>query len=169
MTDTFDIAIVGGGMVGASLAAALDGLGLRLALIEAVPHDSQASPSFDERTTALSNVRRHPDSEDSRVGSGAFWIRARRCRRAGLKRHGIRRAESRDGRGAVGTHCRDARLARVLSRGGAARHRQRPVGRVGCRRARDRKHHPHASRGCRGRHPLRRAQRLRRRRRCPRL
>jgi 2-octaprenyl-6-methoxyphenol hydroxylase len=58
MTDTFDIAIVGGGMVGASLAAALDGLGLRLALIEAVPHDSQASPSFDERTTALSNGSR---------------------------------------------------------------------------------------------------------------
>lgn len=54
----FDVAIVGGGMVGASLCAALAPLGLRIALIEAVPHDSAASPSFDERTTALSNGSR---------------------------------------------------------------------------------------------------------------
>jgi 2-octaprenyl-6-methoxyphenol hydroxylase len=58
MSDRFDIAIVGGGMVGASLAVALDGLDLRIALIEAVPHDSAAQPSFDERTTALSNGSR---------------------------------------------------------------------------------------------------------------
>jgi 2-octaprenyl-6-methoxyphenol hydroxylase len=58
MTDTFDIAIVGGGMVGASLAVALDGLGLTMAVIEAVPHDAAANPSFDERTTALSNGSR---------------------------------------------------------------------------------------------------------------
>ena len=54
----FDVAIVGGGMVGASLAVALSGLGLRIALIEAVPHDAAAQPSFDERTTALSNGSR---------------------------------------------------------------------------------------------------------------
>lgn len=53
-----DIAIVGGGMVGASLAVALEDLGLEVALIEAVPHDAQAQPSFDERTTALSNGSR---------------------------------------------------------------------------------------------------------------
>jgi 2-octaprenyl-6-methoxyphenol hydroxylase len=58
MTQTFDIAIVGGGMVGASLVAALAPLGLKLALIEAVPHDSSSQPSFDERTTALSNGSR---------------------------------------------------------------------------------------------------------------
>jgi 2-octaprenyl-6-methoxyphenol hydroxylase len=58
MSDRFDIAIVGGGMVGASLAVALEGLNLRVALIEAVPHDSAAQPSFDERTTALSNGSR---------------------------------------------------------------------------------------------------------------
>ena len=58
MSEKFDIAIVGGGMVGASLAVALEGLGLRAALIEAVPHDSAAQPSFDERTTALSNGSR---------------------------------------------------------------------------------------------------------------
>ncbi len=55
MTQAVDIAIVGGGMVGASLAAALAPFGLKLALIEAFPHDSAAQPSFDERTTALSN------------------------------------------------------------------------------------------------------------------
>lgn len=58
MTTSFDIAIVGGGMVGASLAAALNGLGVQVALIEAVPHDSAIQPSFDERTTALSNGSR---------------------------------------------------------------------------------------------------------------
>ncbi len=54
----YDVAIVGGGMVGASLAVALEGVGVRAALIEAVPHDADAQPSFDERTTALSNGSR---------------------------------------------------------------------------------------------------------------
>ena len=45
-------------MVGASLASALAPLGLRIAVIEAVPHDSALQPSFDERTTALSNGSR---------------------------------------------------------------------------------------------------------------
>jgi 2-octaprenyl-6-methoxyphenol hydroxylase len=55
MTRAFDIAIVGGGMVGASLAVALAPLGLKVALVEAFAHDSAAQPSFDERTTAVSN------------------------------------------------------------------------------------------------------------------
>ncbi len=55
---SFDIVIVGGGMVGASLAVALAPLGLKVALIEAIPYDSAAQPSFDERTTALSNGSR---------------------------------------------------------------------------------------------------------------
>ena len=58
MRDSFDVAIVGGGMVGASLAVALRPLRLRVALIEAVPHDAASQPSFDERTTALSNGSR---------------------------------------------------------------------------------------------------------------
>jgi 2-octaprenyl-6-methoxyphenol hydroxylase len=58
MSETFDIAIVGGGMVGASFAVALQGLGVRAALIEAVPHDAASQPSFDDRTTALSNGSR---------------------------------------------------------------------------------------------------------------
>src|SRR5579871_4933783 len=53
-----DVAIVGGGMVGASLAVALAPLGLEVALIEAVPYGAAAQPSFDERTTALSNGSR---------------------------------------------------------------------------------------------------------------
>jgi 2-octaprenyl-6-methoxyphenol hydroxylase len=58
VNESFDIAIVGGGMVGASLAVALKGLDVRVALIEAVPHDAASQPSFDERTTALSNGSR---------------------------------------------------------------------------------------------------------------
>jgi 2-octaprenyl-6-methoxyphenol hydroxylase len=58
VNDSFDIAIVGGGMVGASLAVALKDLKVRVALIEAVPHDAASQPSFDERTTALSNGSR---------------------------------------------------------------------------------------------------------------
>src|SRR5215831_6485209 len=53
-----DVAIVGGGMVGASLAAALIGSGPRLLLIESVPFGDAAQPSFDERTTALGNASR---------------------------------------------------------------------------------------------------------------
>ncbi len=53
-----DVAIVGGGLVGASLALALRGLGLRIRLYEPFAVDSQAQPSFDERTTALGNGSR---------------------------------------------------------------------------------------------------------------
>jgi 2-octaprenyl-6-methoxyphenol hydroxylase len=54
----YDVAIIGGGMVGASLGVALAPLGIRVAIIEAVAHDSALQPSFDERTTALSNGSR---------------------------------------------------------------------------------------------------------------
>jgi 2-octaprenyl-6-methoxyphenol hydroxylase len=53
-----DVAIVGGGMVGASLAAGLGGTGVRVLLIEAVPFGASAQPSFDDRTTALGNASR---------------------------------------------------------------------------------------------------------------
>ena len=45
-------------MVGATLGVALAPLNLRVALIEAIPHNAAAQPSFDERTTALSNGSR---------------------------------------------------------------------------------------------------------------
>jgi 2-octaprenyl-6-methoxyphenol hydroxylase len=50
----FDVAIVGGGLVGASLACALAPLGLHVALIEAVPFRAASQPSYDDRTLALS-------------------------------------------------------------------------------------------------------------------
>jgi 2-octaprenyl-6-methoxyphenol hydroxylase len=50
-----DVAICGGGMVGATLAVALAPLGLRIVLIEAVAPGAPEPPSFDERTTALAN------------------------------------------------------------------------------------------------------------------
>jgi 2-octaprenyl-6-methoxyphenol hydroxylase len=50
-----DILISGGGLVGASLALALSQLDLDVALIEAVPFGMTEQPSFDERTTAISN------------------------------------------------------------------------------------------------------------------
>lgn len=49
-----DVLIVGGGLVGATLACALRGYGLRIAVIEANPLNTASQPSFDDRTVALS-------------------------------------------------------------------------------------------------------------------
>jgi 2-octaprenyl-6-methoxyphenol hydroxylase len=80
--ETFDVAIAGGGMVGASLAVALLPLGLRLALIEPVPLPTHSRA--DERTTALSNGSWH-------FTAGAL---GRDCAEAAP----IRRIQSRSGR-----------------------------------------------------------------------
>jgi 2-octaprenyl-6-methoxyphenol hydroxylase len=53
-----DVAIVGGGMVGASLALGLRGLGVSVLLVEGVAPGSSTQPSFDDRTTALGNASR---------------------------------------------------------------------------------------------------------------
>ena len=55
---TVDVAIVGGGLVGASLAIALEPLRLRVALVEGVAPQASTQPSFDDRTTALGNGTR---------------------------------------------------------------------------------------------------------------
>lgn len=49
-----DIVIAGGGMIGTSLALALEPLGLNIAVVEAIPRKAAAQPSFDDRSTALS-------------------------------------------------------------------------------------------------------------------
>src|SRR5215470_13284646 len=55
----FDVVIVGGGMVGASLAVALGDTGLSVMLIESIaPGTNAHQPSFDDRTTALGNASR---------------------------------------------------------------------------------------------------------------
>lgn len=54
----FDVAVIGGGLVGASLALGLSDTGVRVLLVESVAPDSAAQPSFDERTTALGNASR---------------------------------------------------------------------------------------------------------------
>src|SRR5215468_11159714 len=53
-----DVAIVVGGMVGASLAVALAGTGVTTMLVEGTAPGSSLQPSFDDRTTALGNASR---------------------------------------------------------------------------------------------------------------
>lgn len=53
MSAEYDIAVVGGGLAGASLACALSDSGLRIALIEAVAFDAPADDNMKARTTAL--------------------------------------------------------------------------------------------------------------------
>lgn len=50
----FDVVIVGAGPVGASLALALDGHGLRVAMVEARPLGDPGQPSYDDKALALS-------------------------------------------------------------------------------------------------------------------
>lgn len=50
----YDLIIIGGGLVGATLAAALRKQSLRIGIIEAYPFGSSEQPSYDDRSIALS-------------------------------------------------------------------------------------------------------------------
>ena len=86
-----DVAICGGGLVGATLALALAELSLDVVLIEAHPFGTFGQPSFDDRTTAISNGSRRifealrvwPCSSAKRPPSVAFMFRSRPLRFAG--------------------------------------------------------------------------------------
>jgi len=56
MSQSCDIAIVGGGLAGASLAIALAPLGYDIKVIEAVAFKTADQPSFDDRTLAISHA-----------------------------------------------------------------------------------------------------------------
>jgi 2-octaprenyl-6-methoxyphenol hydroxylase len=95
--DEFDVAVVGGGMVGASFALALAGTPLRVVLIEGIAPDSQSQPSFDERTTALGNASRRIFQALGvwdRIAPQASAIRAIHVSDAG--RFGFARLEARE-------------------------------------------------------------------------
>jgi 2-octaprenyl-6-methoxyphenol hydroxylase len=50
----YDVAVIGGGLVGASLACALSQVDLTTAVLEKVPAREASQPSYDDRTLALS-------------------------------------------------------------------------------------------------------------------
>ncbi len=59
MKNEYDILIIGGGMVGASLAHALCGRGMHIGVVEAHPLESRSQPSYDDRVIALAYGTRH--------------------------------------------------------------------------------------------------------------
>lgn len=95
--ESFDVAVVGGGMVGASFALALAQTRLRIALAESVAPASSAQPSFDDRTTALGNASRRIFQALGvwdRIERGAAAIRAIHVSDAG--RFGFARLDARE-------------------------------------------------------------------------
>jgi 2-octaprenyl-6-methoxyphenol hydroxylase len=63
MNNVYDLAIIGGGLAGASLACCLDGVPLRVAVLEQTPVDETEQPGFDDRGLALAlSSRRILDS-----------------------------------------------------------------------------------------------------------
>jgi len=93
-----DVAIIGGGMTGAALAAALAGGPLRVMVVEAEAFDSPRQVSFDRRTVALTYSSRRIFS-----AMGAW----RRIAQTACPIHRIE-VSQRGWPGAAHLHCRDA-------------------------------------------------------------
>lgn len=95
MNGEVDVAIVGGGLVGASLAIALEPLGLRVALVEGVAPQAASQPSFDDRTSALGNgTRRIFESLGVWAGMAAQAAPIRRIHVSDAGRFGFARLEA---------------------------------------------------------------------------
>lgn len=52
----YSVLVAGGGLTGASLAVALAGLGLRVAVVEAIPPEDPGQPSLDDRNSAIART-----------------------------------------------------------------------------------------------------------------
>ena len=52
----YAVLVAGGGLTGASLAVALSDLGLKVAVVEAVPPEDPGQPSLDDRTSAIART-----------------------------------------------------------------------------------------------------------------
>ncbi|MGI9309803.1 MAG: 2-octaprenyl-6-methoxyphenyl hydroxylase [Gammaproteobacteria bacterium] len=115
MPKSYDIIIAGGGLVGASLAVALSGTGLRVSLVEAVEPGSDEQPSFDDRTIALSR------SSKTILDALGVWPAA--CELA----HPIQQIEISE-RGRFGTAVIDAREQGIATLGYVIKSRE--LGRV---------------------------------------
>ena len=48
-----DVAIIGGGLAGLTLALGLEQAGVRIALVDSLPVDDRLAPEFDGRASAL--------------------------------------------------------------------------------------------------------------------
>jgi 2-octaprenyl-6-methoxyphenol hydroxylase len=112
----FDILIVGGGMVGASLACALGTLPLDVALVEAIPPGSSGQPSYDDRTTGLSlGTRRIYEALGLWPALDAAAEPIRRIHVSERGRFGVTRMEAREqGADALGYIVENRLLGRVL-------------------------------------------------------
>ena len=97
---TGGVLIVGGGLVGASLAIALDAAGIAATLVEAGPPRADAQPSYDERNLALARASVNglraigvwPHAEARRHADPAYPRQSRRRirqRAAGCGQHGV--------------------------------------------------------------------------------